>query len=128
MINPTSFTNKIVYDCIDVSPFYDAQTNPYFDESEAIEFPSDDLSNEFRKYPYGPSMSNNYSTSLNNRGMKVNKYYQKLKPYYKKQDEADSTLIFESRFESGNLRRAVQVGEYEYDLILKYDYGTSCNT
>jgi cytosolic carboxypeptidase protein 2/3 len=34
-------------------------------------------------------------------------------------------LIFESRFESGNLRRAVQIGEYEYDLMLKYDYGTS---
>ena len=34
-------------------------------------------------------------------------------------------MIFESRFESGNLRRAVQVGPYEYDLILKYDYSTS---
>jgi len=40
----------------------------------------------------------------------------------------DSTLIFESRFESGNLRRAVQVAENEYDLILKYDYGTTVYT
>jgi cytosolic carboxypeptidase protein 2/3 len=37
----------------------------------------------------------------------------------------DDTLQFESRFESGNLRRAVQVGSFEYDLILKYDYGTT---
>ena len=35
----------------------------------------------------------------------------------------DKTLIFESRFESGNLKRAVKVGEYEYDLYLKNDYG-----
>lgn len=42
-----------------------------------------------------------------------------------KQDPSDTTLIFESRFESGNLRRAVQIGEFEYDLMLKYDYGTS---
>ena len=36
----------------------------------------------------------------------------------------DNTLLFESRFESGNLRRAIQVYEYEYDLILKPDYNT----
>ena len=39
--------------------------------------------------------------------------------------EEDTTLVFESRFESGNLRRAVQIGPFEYDLILKYDYGTN---
>ena len=39
--------------------------------------------------------------------------------------KTDDTLVFESRFESGNLRRAVMVGPYEYDLILKYDYGTN---
>ena len=48
-----------------------------------------------------------------------------LKPYYVKSDPDDSTLIFESRFESGNLRRAVQISEYEYELILKYDYNTN---
>ena len=36
----------------------------------------------------------------------------------------DNTLLFESRFESGNLRRAIQVYEFEYDLILKPDYNT----
>ena len=33
-------------------------------------------------------------------------------------------MIFESRFESGNLRRAIQTGPYEYDLILNPDLGT----
>ncbi len=38
-------------------------------------------------------------------------------------------MIFESRFESGNLRRAVQTGEpYSYNLILKYDHQTTTYT
>ena len=37
-------------------------------------------------------------------------------------------LVFESRFESGNLRRAVQVSSYEYDLILRPDLNTRGHT
>lgn len=44
--------------------------------------------------------------------------------FYVKQNEDDHTLYFESWFESGNLRRAIQVYEFEYDLILKPDYNT----
>lgn len=51
-----------------------------------------------------------------------------LLPYYTKTDPADTTLIFESRFESGNLRRAIQVYEYEYDLILRPDINTRGHT
>eukprot|EP00438_Fugacium_kawagutii_P033828 Skav235837 [mRNA] locus=scaffold1931:271983:280981:- [translate_table: standard] len=40
----------------------------------------------------------------------------------------DRTLFFESRFESGNLRRAVQAYEFEYDLILNPDYNTKSHT
>eukprot|EP00931_Biecheleriopsis_adriatica_P028171 TRINITY_DN16842_c0_g1_i3.p1 TRINITY_DN16842_c0_g1~~TRINITY_DN16842_c0_g1_i3.p1 ORF type:complete len:957 (+),score=230.46 TRINITY_DN16842_c0_g1_i3:73-2943(+) len=40
----------------------------------------------------------------------------------------DRTLVFESRFESGNLRRAVQAYEFEYDLILNPDYNTKSHT
>ena len=36
----------------------------------------------------------------------------------------DTTLVFESRFEGGNLHRAVKVYEYEYDLILRPDINT----
>ena len=44
--------------------------------------------------------------------------------FYMPQTSDDYTLVFESRFESGNLRRAIQVYEFEYDLILKPDYNT----
>lgn len=41
---------------------------------------------------------------------KINRYYEKLKPYYKLKDSInDRTLIFESRFESGNLKRVTKV-------------------
>lgn len=126
LANPSSYPNKIVYDCIDPSPFYDSQSDPYFDENELIELPPEEGATDFRKYPYGPSApSSNFSQGINGRGSKINRYYARLKPYYVKQFEEDNTLVFESRFESGNLRRAVQVGDFEYDLILKYDYSTS---
>jgi hypothetical protein len=34
-------------------------------------------------------------------------------------------LVFESRFESGNLRRALQIERQEYDLIMKTDHNTN---
>lgn len=49
-------------------------------------------------------------------------------PWWKLRSKEDTTLQFESRFESANLRRAVQVYEYEYDLVLKPDYNTRGQT
>ncbi|CAE7514428.1 AGBL3, partial [Symbiodinium pilosum] len=49
-------------------------------------------------------------------------------PYYTPTGPEDRTLVFESRFESGNLRRAVQAYEFEYDLILNPDYNTKSHT
>ncbi|KAJ7346036.1 hypothetical protein JRQ81_001986 [Phrynocephalus forsythii] len=43
-------------------------------------------------------------------------------------DPEDTTLLFESRFESGNLQKAVRVGEYEYELTLRTDLYTSKHT
>ena len=37
------------------------------------------------------------------KGNMENRYYSRLTPYYELEDEEDDTLIFESRFESGNL-------------------------
>lgn len=51
-----------------------------------------------------------------------------LPPYYQPLSPTDNTLVFESRFESGNLRRAIQVYEFEYDLILKFDVNTRGHT
>ena len=37
-------------------------------------------------------------------------------------------LLFESRFESGNLRRAIHVCGNEYDLLMNWDHGTRGHT
>ncbi|KAH9503340.1 Cytosolic carboxypeptidase 2 [Bulinus truncatus] len=44
------------------------------------------------------------------------------------ESESDTTLIFESRFESGNLGKAVKVGERDYELWLRYDLYTNKHT
>lgn len=51
-----------------------------------------------------------------------------LPPRYTPQGENDATLVFESRFECGNLRRAVQTGPFEYDLLLRTDTKTTSHT
>ncbi|KAH0621185.1 hypothetical protein JD844_022240 [Phrynosoma platyrhinos] len=43
-------------------------------------------------------------------------------------DPEDTMLLFESRFESGNLQKAVRVGKYEYELTLRTDLYTSKHT
>ncbi|XP_037378155.1 cytosolic carboxypeptidase 2 isoform X2 [Talpa occidentalis] len=44
------------------------------------------------------------------------------------QGPEDSTLLFESRFESGNLQKAVRVDTYEYELTLRTDLYTNKHT
>jgi hypothetical protein len=39
-------------------------------------------------------------------------------PFYKLSGPTDVTILFESRFESGNLLAAVKVSDREYDLVL----------
>lgn len=46
-------------------------------------------------------------------------------PYYLPYSVHDKTALFESRFESGNLKRASQIGPFEYELLLKPDLNTS---
>ncbi len=56
LANPSSYSNKIVYDCLDTSPFYDA-TDPYLEEAELLELPMDDMGTvDYRKYPYSPNV------------------------------------------------------------------------
>ncbi|XP_059959914.1 cytosolic carboxypeptidase 2 [Mesoplodon densirostris] len=44
------------------------------------------------------------------------------------QGPEDDTLLFESRFESGNLQKAVRVNTYEYELTLRTDLYTNKHT
>jgi hypothetical protein len=64
-----------------------------------------------KNYPFGGNGQNNFLGPMNSAGKKINRYYSKLRPYYVKESESDTTLIFESRFESGNLRRVLSVGD-----------------
>ena len=89
--------------------------------------------------PYNLEQSSSYSARVpppgektsgkmsDNKGPRLNRYYENLKPYYKLKEPVaeDKTLIFESRFESANLRKAVKISDFEYDLYLKNDYGTN---
>ncbi|KAL4692307.1 hypothetical protein H8959_016117, partial [Pygathrix nigripes] len=43
-------------------------------------------------------------------------------------DYRDNTLMFEARFESGNLQKVVKVAEYEYQLTVRPDLFTSKHT
>lgn len=62
--NPGNYMNKIVYDCVDQSPFYTDE--PYFDENELIELPSEEANYDYRKYPFGPTVPNNaFSQNFN---------------------------------------------------------------
>lgn len=51
-----------------------------------------------------------------------------LPPFYERAGPDDETLVFESRFESGNLRRAWQVGPRAYELDLYPDRSTDLHT
>ncbi|KAM8974616.1 cytosolic carboxypeptidase 3 [Pelodytes ibericus] len=45
-----------------------------------------------------------------------------------KDEHPDTTLVFEARFESGNLQKVVQTGDYEYQLTLRTDLYTVRHT
>lgn len=51
-----------------------------------------------------------------------------VEPYYVPKDTNDKTLVFESRFESGNLAAAVKINENDYHLLLQNDVNTSGHT
>ena len=44
-----------------------------------------------------------------------------LAPFYKPTSPEDKTLIFESRFESGNLCMALKIHDQEYNLLMQND-------
>lgn len=52
----------------------------------------------------------------------------KVEDWYKLENFCDDTLIFESRFESGNLATVVRVSCNEYNLMLQNDVNTKGHT
>ena len=49
-------------------------------------------------------------------------------PYYLPDGPSDKTLVFESRFETGNLLASMKVSDNEYDLVLQNDINTNGHT
>lgn len=51
-----------------------------------------------------------------------------LPPFYTPRDPQDPTLVFESRFESGNLELVARVSDTEYNLLLQNDINSKGHT
>ena len=51
-----------------------------------------------------------------------------IEPFYKVQGDSDRTLVFESRFESGNLALASKLNDQNYQLVLQTDINTRGHT
>lgn len=116
-----------------MSPYYDIEdpNDLYIDEKDAIEVPPIDANepvSDFQKKYYMGASNLPYQLErpqglqynggevqggkFDRKAPKLNRYYEKLRPYYKIKEEnftTDKTLIFESRFESGNLKKAIKV-------------------
>ena len=75
----------------------------------------------------GFSSGNNKSKEIkNNKLPRPKTVYNELKPYYTLKNKNDNTLIFESRFESGNLLCAFRTeDENSYQLYLQNDTNTT---
>ena len=98
--------NKIVYDCSEAEP-----GKTVVDESKEQEVP------EWQEGRI-PPMPTKYDCDNN----------EDFPPWYSLKGPNDTTLQFESRFECANLKRAVQIYDYEYDLILRPDHYTKGQT
>jgi hypothetical protein len=94
---------RLVYDAFEPSPAY-----PNWNTNEEL------WSNNPECFQVEPSTSS-YNQVCCGKGAPYKfftgkaRYPETLLPFYKLQGLSDYTLLFESRFESGNLRRAVQV-------------------
>ena len=72
------------------------------------------------------SNSNSNITNEKDKEIQLNTIYGETLPYYKLKDDKDKTLIFESRFESGNLLCAFRTDEEnKYQLFLQNDTNTT---
>lgn len=106
--NQDILINKIVYDCSEADP---GKKQPEGDQQAEPEVP------EWQdgRIPSIPTKSDCDND-------------EDFPPWYQLKGPKDTTLQFESRFECANLKRAIQIYDYEYDLILRPDYFTKGQT
>lgn len=122
MEESTGVCERVVYDSMEMSPYYNNSftSEKYFDESKYVHPVVTDQ--DKKPGAYAPEGYFKFKDSSTTNG--VMRYYTHLNTYYRLKDEKDETLVFESRFESGNLKRVIRVSDYEYDLYLNPDYNT----
>lgn len=90
---------RVVYDQNERSPYYSDSDIVYIDERKLLPSKgSEEAAINLRFKTRGLKRN-----VLNNSVIK-DKAYTSLNPYYIVQDESDKTLVFEGRFESGNLK------------------------
>lgn len=63
--------------------------------------------------------------NLKKKNSEIPKKNKIVKPYYNLNSSNDSTLLFESRFESGNLLASFKISENNYQLVVQNDTNTS---
>lgn len=77
------------------SPYYPDSTKPYIDDKKLIP-----LKDNGQSVPHRRFKAAGFRRGLINTGIPLkDKYYLDLNPYYSLEDENDTTLLFESRFE-----------------------------
>eukprot|EP00940_MAST-03C_sp_MAST-3C-sp2_P001519 g1519.t1 len=107
--HPENVLNRVVYDSIESSKsqlsMRDRVSEPVTDDKE--------------------TSSKTFATGRP--GRRGNEYAT-LYPWYVPASQEDTVLVFESRFEGGNCRRAIQVFNDEYDIVLKPDINTTRHT
>ena len=127
--------NRVVYDSVDVAPtnkLFGDDANTGIEEEKKGGDGAGELEEGQSRETAAQSSRNDHNTTNQNANEPTIlpdafsdcDNDQIMTPYYQPSFKNDHTLVFESRFESGNLRRAIQVYEFEYDLILKPDYMT----
>lgn len=112
-------TYRVVYDNSDKSPYYTDPNSPYLDEKKLLPVKEDAPHQKSRVQPRG------FRRAVINSGIpRKDKVYIDLNPFYKLSGPEDKTLVFESRFEWGSLKRVIQVEDFEYDWIMQSDYNS----
>ena len=109
---------------------YNAEKNSDNYMSKSIHIPNGINYFENKTDKNEDSINNNTSDianeKTNEQTIQLNTIYGGIQPYYKLKNEKDKTLIFESRFESGNLLAAFKTEEENnYQLYLQNDTNTT---
>ena len=84
--------NRVVYDCVDAAP---SQFSNNAQQEETAELSNEPVATG-KQEPDNAAEDPNFCDND-----------QVMSPYYQPSFKNDHTLVFESRFESGNLRRAI---------------------